>query len=121
MKALKYMGPGKLEIQEEQMPVPREQEVLLRVRACGICGSDVHGYLGLTGRRIAPMTMGHEFAAEVVKPGAGATKFKEGDRVIVQPIHFCGTCENCKRGLTNMCLNKRFFGVLTVKIGRAHV
>lgn len=114
MKALKYMGPEKLEIQEEQVPVPEDHEVLLKVRACGICGSDVHGYLGLTGRRIAPMTMGHEFAAEVVETGSGAKKFRPGDSVIVQPINFCGTCENCKRGLTNMCLNKRFFGVLTV-------
>lgn len=69
MRALKYTGPGKLEIQEEPVPVPGEQEVLLKVSACGICGSDVHGYLGLTGRRIAPMTMGHEFSAEVVGSG----------------------------------------------------
>jgi len=113
MKALKYLGPEQLEIREEAMPVPAEDEALLRIKACGICGSDVHGYLGLTGRRIPPMTMGHEFSAEVVETGKKAQKFKPGDGVVVQPINFCGYCENCKKGLTNMCLNKRFFGVLT--------
>lgn len=114
MKALKYMGPRQLEIQEEDIPEPKPGEVLLKVKNCGICGSDVHGYLGKTGRRIPPMTMGHEFSAQVAKLGKNATKFKEGDAVIVQPIHFCGECENCRKGMTNMCLNKRFFGVLTV-------
>ena len=114
MKALRYLGPGQMVVQEIANPVPKDKEVLLRVRACGICGSDVHGFLGLTGRRIAPMTMGHEFSAEVVEPGNGVKNFKKGDRVIVQPINFCGECKNCKQGLTNMCLNKKFFGVLTV-------
>ena len=61
MKALRYLGPKKLEVQELPTPEPAKGEVLIRVLACGICGSDVHGYLGLTGRRIEPMTMGHEF------------------------------------------------------------
>lgn len=114
MKALKYIAAGHLEIQEETKPVPTKGEVLLKVRACGICGSDVHGFLGLTGRRLPPMTMGHEFAAEVAELGEDAEKFHVGDGVIVQPIHFCGECENCQKGLTNMCLNKKFFGVLNV-------
>jgi len=114
MKALRYLGAKTLEVQEVPTPVPGEGEVLLKVRACGICGSDVHGYLGLTGRRIPPMTMGHEFAAEVAEAGPGAKKFHPGDGVVVQPINFCGECANCREGLTNMCLNKKFFGVLTV-------
>lgn len=114
MKALRYLGPNTLEVRQLPDPVPQSGEVLLRVRACGICGSDVHGYLGLTGRRIPPMTMGHEFAAEVVGAGHATAGFKPGDSVVVQPINFCGECVNCKRGLTNMCLNKKFFGVLTV-------
>lgn len=113
MKALKYMGPGQLEIKEEKIPELKSGEVLLKVRACGICGSDVHGYLGLTGRRIPPMTMGHEFTAELVNMEESVKGRKKGDRVVVQPIHFCGKCENCKSGMTNMCLNKKFFGVLT--------
>ena len=112
MRALSYVGPGQLELREEEKPTAKEGEVLLRVRACGICGSDVHGFLGLTGRRLPPMTMGHEFAAEVVENGPKAQQFKVGDGVIVQPIHFCGHCMNCIAGMTNMCLNKEFFGVL---------
>jgi 2-desacetyl-2-hydroxyethyl bacteriochlorophyllide A dehydrogenase len=114
MKALRYIGPKKLEVQELPTPEPAKGEVLIRVLACGICGSDVHGYLGLTGRRIEPMTMGHEFCGEVVKADASCSQYKAGDKVIVQPIHFCGECVNCRRGLTMLCLNKRFFGVLTV-------
>ena len=114
MKALRFLKPETLEVREVPTPVPQAGEVLLRVRGCGICGSDVHGWLGKTGRRLWPMTMGHEFSAEVVQNGPGADKFQPGDGVIVQPIHFCGECANCQKGLTNMCLNKRFFGVLDV-------
>lgn len=108
MKALRYLGSRKLEVQELPVPEPAKGEVLIKVMACGICGSDVHGYLGLTGRRIQPMTMGHEFCGEVAKLGTSTNKFKVGDKVIVQPIHFCSECVNCKRGLTMLCLNKRF-------------
>ncbi|MCI8418480.1 MAG: alcohol dehydrogenase catalytic domain-containing protein [Lachnospiraceae bacterium] len=113
MKALRYLGPEKLEVQEVPVPEPGKGEVLVKVKGCGICGSDVHGYYGLTGRRIPPMTMGHEFSGEIAGLGQGAEKFKVGDRVIVQPIDFCGSCENCQKGMTMLCLNKRFFGVLT--------
>ena len=114
MKSLKFLGPKNLDVQSVDVPVAGEGEVLIKVRACGICGSDVHGWLGKTGRRIPPMTMGHEFAGEVAKTGPGADKFRPGDGVVVQPINFCGECVNCRAGLTNMCLNKKFFGVLTV-------
>lgn len=114
MRALRYFGPGTMQVQEQPTPKPQANEVLLKVRACGICGSDVHGSLGITGRRIPPMTMGHEFSAEVVELGNSVTSIQVGDGVIVQPIHFCGNCVNCRQGLTNMCLDKRFFGVLTV-------
>lgn len=114
MKALRFLKPETLEVQQVAKPEPGQGEVLLRVRGCGICGSDVHGWLGKTGRRLWPMTMGHEFAAEVVELGPGAKQFKPGDGVIVQPINFCGECVNCQKGLTMLCLNKRFFGVLDV-------
>lgn len=113
MKALRYLGPERLEVQNLPDPVPEKGEVLIKVRACGICGSDVHGYYGLTGRRIPPVTMGHEFCGEVCELGADVKHFSVGDRVVVQPINFCGECENCKKGLTMLCLNKRFLGVLS--------
>lgn len=113
MKALQYMGPNVLELREVENPVLKRDEVLVKVRACGICGSDVHGWLGKTGRRIPPMTMGHEFSGEIAELGADAKKFSVGDRVIVQPLKFCGECDFCKQGMTNMCLNKELFGVMT--------
>lgn len=113
MRALRYLGPEKLEVQAVPKPEPQKGEVLIKVKGCGICGSDVHGYYGLTGRRIPPMTMGHEFSGIIEELGEGVTSRKVGDKVIVQPINFCGTCENCKKGLTMLCLNKKFFGVLT--------
>lgn len=82
MKALRFLEPYHLEVQEVPTPVPADDECLLRVRACGICGSDPAGYTGRSGRRIPPMTMGHEFSAEVAAVGKNVTKFKPGDGVI---------------------------------------
>lgn len=112
MKALSYLGPEQIIMIEKEIPIPKKGEVLVRVKACGICGSDVHGYLGITGRRIPPVTMGHEFAGEVAALGEEAGKFAVGDRVAVQPINFCGECDFCQKGQTNLCRNKLFFGVL---------
>jgi 2-desacetyl-2-hydroxyethyl bacteriochlorophyllide A dehydrogenase len=112
MKALVYLGPKEIKLRDVEMPSPRSGEVLLKVSATGICGSDVHGYLGLTGRRIAPMVMGHEFCGIIEKTGEGVRGFKEGDHVVVQPVIFCGKCPFCKQGLTNLCTDKRFIGVL---------
>jgi threonine dehydrogenase-like Zn-dependent dehydrogenase len=114
MKALRYLGPKTLKVEEVPVPVLKDNEVLLKVISVGICGSDVHGYLGITGRRIEPMTMGHEFCGEVVENNVHNSKLKIGDRVSVQPVEFCGTCDFCKLGLTNLCENKRFFGVMDV-------
>lgn len=105
MKALVYTGPEQLEIQELPKPQPKKGEVLLKILACGICGSDVHGYLGLTGRRTPPMIMGHEFCGEVVGTG---------ERVAVYPVDYCGHCQMCKQGDVHLCINKRAFGVLDV-------
>jgi len=114
MRALRYLGPNMLELMEVEKPLPKAGEVLIRVKSCGICGSDVHGYLGLTGRRTPPMTMGHEFSGVVEEVGAGVTALKPGDRVAPYPVDYCGKCEQCLQGKTNVCSNKRQFGVLTV-------
>ena len=112
MKALVYRGPCDIGIEDRATPQSGPSEVLVKVRASGICGSDLHGYLGKTGRRIPPMVMGHEFAGEVAGAGQDATHFKPGDRVVVQPVIFCGTCEPCSQGLTNFCGQKQLFGVM---------
>ena len=112
MKALVYYGPEDLRLDEivDVKPVPGE--ALIRVRACGICGSDVHGYLGITGRRIPPMVMGHEFSGDVIEVGEGVTGIKVGDRVAAYPVIFCGECKPCRQGDVHACLNKKALGVL---------
>ncbi|MBS4960895.1 MAG: galactitol-1-phosphate 5-dehydrogenase [Clostridiales bacterium] len=114
MKAVVYEGPEIMTYKDVPDVFPKKNEVKLKVRACGICGSDVHGYLGITGRRIPPLIMGHEFSGEVVELGEGVTDLKVGDRVAAYPLDFCGECEMCKKGDVHLCLNKRAFGVLTV-------
>lgn len=114
MKGIVYEGPNILSLKEVGDVSPGPGEVKLRVRACGICGSDVHGYLGITGRRLPPMMMGHEFAGEVAELGQGVDQWKKGDRVAVYPVDFCGHCEMCRKGDVHLCLNKRAFGVLDV-------
>lgn len=113
MKALVYYGPLDMKVVDWEEPVPEAGEALLKVKAVGICGSDVHGYLGLTGRRIPPMIMGHEVVAEVVQAAEEGLHYQAGDQVFVDPITVCGVCENCQEGHTSICLNKKNIGVLT--------
>ena len=95
------------------MPQPSigHGEVLVRVEACGICGSDVHGYDGSSGRRIPPIVMGHEAAGTVEAIGDGVTKFKKGDRVTFDSTVYCGECVYCQRGQINLCDNRQVIGV----------
>ncbi len=95
------------------MPVPEigPDDILVRVRACGICGSDVHGFDGSTGRRIPPLVMGHEAAGEVARLGPAVTDLKEGDRVTFDSTIYCGRCFHCSRGEVNLCDNRQVLGV----------
>src|SRR3982750_1962327 len=79
MKALLLSEYSRLDIADLPMPRPSEDEVLIRVKACGICGSDVHGYDGTSGRRIPPLVMGHEASGVVAAVGSGVTGTREGD------------------------------------------
>jgi len=96
-----------------QMPTPEigADDVLVRVRACGICGSDVHGLDGKTGRRIPPLVMGHEAAGEVVESGARVHDLRPGDRVTFDSTVYCGQCFHCTRGEVNLCDNREVLGV----------
>ena len=114
MQALVYTGPNILEIQEVETPVPAAGQALIRVTVCGICGSDIHGYTGRTGRRIPPVIMGHEFAGVVAAVGAGVTACQAGQRVTVQPIIYCGHCEACRAGRTTNCPDKQCLGCLSL-------
>jgi L-iditol 2-dehydrogenase len=86
-------------------------DVLIRVRACGICGSDVHGFDGSTGRRIPPLVMGHEAAGEVARVGSNVNDLREGDRITFDSTIYCGKCFYCARGEVNLCENREVLGV----------
>src|SRR5256885_8961733 len=103
MKALLLCQYRQLEITDLPRPEPGPGEVLVRVAACGICGSDVHGYDGSSGRRIPPIVMGHEAAGVVAAVGEGVNRFAVGDRVTFDSTVFCGACAFCLRGEVNLC------------------
>ena len=91
--------------------VTGDRDMVIRVHACAICGSDVHGYDGSTGRRIPPVVMGHEASGEVVEIGKAVGKFSVGDRVTFDSTIYCGECFFCRRGEVNLCDNRRVLGV----------
>lgn len=111
MKALLLSKNSHLELAELPQPEVGPDEVLVRVAACGICGSDVHGYDGSSGRRIPPIVMGHEAAGTVAAAGAKVTGYKPGDRVTFDSTVYCGECEFCRRGEENLCDNRQVIGV----------
>jgi len=111
MKALVLAQYNRLEIQELPDPRPAEGEVLVQVSACGICGSDVHGMDGSTGRRIPPIVMGHEAAGVVVELGPGASGLAAGDRVTFDSTVWCGQCTYCRQGAINLCDRRQVLGV----------
>jgi len=111
MKVLLLSEYKRLEITERPKPVPGPGEVLVEVAACGICGSDVHGYDGSSGRRIPPIVMGHEAAGRIAAVGQGVDGLSEGDRVTFDSTIYCGSCAYCLRGEVNLCDNRQVLGV----------
>ena len=111
MKALLLSAYEHLEMTDLPAPVAGPDEVLVRVEACGICGSDVHGYDGSSGRRIPPIVMGHEAAGVIAAIGDGVSIFKVGDRVTFDSTVYCGHCDYCLRGEVNLCDNRQVVGV----------
>ncbi len=111
MKALLLSQYNHLEIADFPVPKPEAQEVLIRVAACGICGSDVHGYDGSSGRRIPPIIMGHEAAGTIAALGSGVTNFSVNDRVTFDSTISCGACPYCQRGEINLCNRREVLGV----------
>jgi L-iditol 2-dehydrogenase len=111
MKALTLVGPSTFEFGEAPSPQPQREEVLIHIKACGICGSDLHGMDGRTGRRIPPIIMGHEAAGEITSVGEGVTDWKVGDRVTFDSTEYCGECGDCKAGNVNLCKNRKVLGV----------
>ena len=111
MKSLLLTEYNHLEITDMPLPTAGRGEVLVRVEACGICGSDVHGLDGSTGRRIPPIVMGHEAAGTVEAVGEGVSRFSKGDRVTFDSTVYCGECAYCRNGQINLCDNREVIGV----------
>ena len=114
MRALIYEGPRNMHIREIPEPSPQRDQVKIRIQYCSICGSDVHGYTGASGRRIPPMIMGHEASGIVTEIGKDVNSVQPGQRVAIQPIDFCGYCELCRAGKVEVCRNRRGLGVMDV-------
>ncbi len=100
-------------IRDVEKPVIKDDEVLIKVKTVGVCGSDLHLFQGTHPFRKAPAVLGHEVAGDIVEVGKNVTRFKPGDRVTVEPHLGCGDCEFCKQGLVNICLNKSAPGTAT--------
>lgn len=114
MKALVYRGVRQMKYQNWPDPTPGPGEALVAVRAVGICGSDLHGYTGESGRRMPPLVMGHEATGEIVSLGLRvreASALASGRRVAIRPNVLCGTCDQCRAGDTHRCRNRWLLGV----------
>ncbi len=111
MKALLLTEYQQLEVTDMPQPEVGPRDVLVSVRACGICGSDIHGYDGSSGRRIPPLIMGHEAAGVIAAVGSEVRDFQCGDRVTFDSTVSCGECHFCRAGRINLCDNRRVLGV----------
>ena len=112
MKALVLTAPSEFNYDLNfPDPTPAAGEVLVKVQACGICGSDIHGMDGRSGRRQMPIVMGHEAAGEIIAVGEGVTGWNLGDRVTFDSTEYCGECDECQQGFVNLCPNRKVLGV----------
>src|SRR5271167_3311790 len=114
MKILQFNGPWQFSIEEAPTPSFGPEELLIRADAVGICGSDVHGFTGESGRRKPGMVMGHEVAGTVVKAGAKVASLRPGDCVAVYPTLGCGVCRHCLAGMEHICPESGFWGSMPV-------
>jgi len=113
MKAAVFTDGRTVEVADVPLPAPKAGEVQIRVRAAGICGSDLHGWRSgdLWFPEAAPVVLGHELAGDVSAVGSGVESFSEGDRVSVQPQITCGECYACRKGVFQLCPNVRHIGI----------
>jgi L-iditol 2-dehydrogenase len=111
MRALLLSEYRRLQVVDIPAPEPARGEIVVRVAACGICGSDLHGYDGSSGRRIPPLVMGHEAAGIVERVGEGVENFHKGNRVTFDSTIYCGECNYCRQGTVNLCDRREVLGV----------
>ena len=111
MKALVMHKYKELTYEDVERPEPKKGEVLIRLKACSVCGSDVHGFDGSTGRRKPPIIMGHEASGIIEAVGEGVESYRPGDRVTFDSTVYCNECDMCRKGMVNLCSNRQVLGV----------
>jgi L-iditol 2-dehydrogenase len=117
MKAALFAGIKNLRVEELPIQKINDDEIIIKVNACGVCGTDYHIYNGEAPAK-APVVIGHEYAGEVVESGINAAEYKAGDKVVVDPNIYCGYCIFCREGKINLCENLKALGV-TINGGMA--
>lgn len=112
MKSAVFYGKHDMRVEESPMPKVEAEDVLIQVKACGICGTDVHIYEGDKGAaEVTPPTiLGHEFSGVVAEVGSAVTNVKVGDRVCIDPNCYCGTCDFCRNGIAHYCTDMIGYG-----------
>jgi len=110
MKAVVYTGPGQLEYRQVLKPKIKVDEILLKTKSVGICGTDLHAYKGGLNLPV-PAIFGHEFSGVIAEVGAHVKNFKKGDRVTAEHIVNCGHCYYCLSGKPNLCANSQVIGL----------
>jgi len=110
MLQAKLVAPEKILFEKTKIPLLGEKEVLIKVKICGVCGSDVHSYKGKHPFVHPPIVLGHEFSGVIHQIGTRVNSFSPGDRVIVEPNIVCGKCYNCLQGRYNICTNLKVVG-----------
>ena len=118
MKALELVAASTFDLVEKPIPEPGPDDLLVKVKACGICGSDIHGMDGSSGRRIPPIVMGHEASGLVERCGPAIADWSVGDRVTFDSTIYCGECGYCRSGHVNLCENREVLGVSTPEFRR---
>lgn len=111
MKSLVWTQAERMEIRETDVPVLQEDEVLVKVEAVGICGSEIEGYLGHNSLRVPPLVMGHEFSGTIEETGSNGKGPARGQRVVVNPLLSCGHCNACRKGLVQLCRERAIIGI----------
>ncbi|MDF2962926.1 MAG: alcohol dehydrogenase [Paenibacillus sp.] len=111
MKSLVWTKPEWMEIQEGAEPGITDSEVLVKVDAVGICGSELEGYLGHNSLRIPPLVMGHEFSGTIASVGSHVKGLQIGRKVVVNPLSSCGSCNYCRKGLVQLCKERSIVGI----------
>ena len=109
MKAVRMYKPGDLRVEDVEKPKMMDDEAMVKVRAVGLCGSDIPRAL-VYGAHVSPITIGHEFSGEIEAVGKNVKNFKPGDRVVVPPLIPCGKCEWCQKGIYSLCEDYDYYG-----------